>query len=212
MTRRQRFLSTVSQPNLALLLGVAGLVLLYFEFTHPGFVAPGVIGGIALLLSILGFSFLPINYVGVLLVLLGIGLLVAEVKVQGFGVLGIGGIAAMVIGMLVLVDSPDPAVRIRLGTALSVALPFALIVVVLLAAVLRAMREKVVTGETGMLGIVGIADTDVSDSGRVSVRGEYWTARADVPIAAGRPVRVVGVDNLVVEVEEVAEASGQARP
>ncbi len=92
MSSRQKFLSTVAQPNLALLLGVAGLILLYFEFTHPGFVAPGVVGGICLLVSILGFSFLPINYVGVLLILLAVGLFVAEVKVQGFGVLGFGGV------------------------------------------------------------------------------------------------------------------------
>ena len=115
MTTRERFLSTISQPNLALLLGVAGLILLYFEFTHPGFVAPGVIGGICLLLSILGFSFLPINYVGVLLILLAIGLFVAEVKIQGFGILGFGGVVAMVIGTLILIDTPDPAMRIGLG-------------------------------------------------------------------------------------------------
>src|SRR5512136_159964 len=101
MTAREKLLSTIMQPNLALLLGTAGLLLLYFEFTHPGFVAPGVIGGISLLLSILGFSFLPINYVGVMLILLAIGLFIAEVKVQSFGVLGFGGVIAMVIGLLI---------------------------------------------------------------------------------------------------------------
>jgi membrane-bound serine protease (ClpP class) len=118
MSAREKLLAAITQPNLALLLGVAGLILLYFEFTHPGFIAPGVIGGICVLLSVLGFSFLPINYVGVLLILLAIGLFIAEVKVGGFGVLGIGGLVAMVIGMLILVDSPDPAVRITLFTAL----------------------------------------------------------------------------------------------
>lgn len=205
MTRRERFLSMISQPNLALLLGVAGLILLYFEFSNPGFVAPGVIGGICVLLSILGFSFLPINYVGVLLILLAIGLFIAEVKVQGFGVLGSGGIVAMIIGTLILIDTPDPAMRIGLATAIGVALPFAVIFLILLVALLRSMAQKVVTGDAGMIGLVGVADSQVHRQGRVRVRGEYWAARAETPIEAGRPIRVVGIDNLTVEVEEINE-------
>ncbi len=202
MTSRQKFLSLISQPNLALLLAIGGLVLLYFEFTNPGFVAPGVIGGICILLSILGFSFLPVNYVGVLLILLAVGLFVAEVKVQGFGVLGFGGVVAMVIGILILVDTPDPAVRIGLGTALSVALPFAVIFLILLVAVLKSLRQKVMTGDAGMVGLIGIADSEIHQSGRVRVRGEYWVARSDSPIRAGSQVTVVGVENLMLKVEE----------
>jgi membrane-bound serine protease (ClpP class) len=205
MTTREKFLSMISQPNLALLLGVAGLILLYFEFSHPGFVAPGVIGGICLLLSILGFSFLPINYVGVLLILLAIGLFIAEVKVQGFGILGFGGVVAMVIGILILIDTPDPAMRIGLATAIGVALPFAVIFVILLVALLKSMTQKVVTGEKGMVGLVGVADSDVERSGRVRVRGEYWAARSDRPIKAGRSIRVVEIENLTVKVEEISE-------
>jgi membrane-bound serine protease (ClpP class) len=205
MTTREKFLSMISQPNLALLLGVAGLILLYFEFSNPGFVAPGVIGGICLLLSILGFSFLPVNYVGVLLILLAIGLFIAEVKVQGFGILGFGGVVAMVIGTLILIDTPDPAMRIGLATAIGVALPFAVIFLILLVALLKSMTQKVVTGEKGMVGLVGVADSDVSRSGRVRVRGEYWAARSDAPIIAGRPVRVVEIENLTVKVEEISE-------
>ena len=207
MTRRQKFLSTVSQPNLALLLGVAGLILLYFEFTHPGFVAPGVIGGICFLVSILGFSLLPINYVGVLLLLLGVGLLIAEVKVQGFGILGIGGLAALVIGMLVLVDAPDPAVRIGLAMALGVALPFAAIFVLFLVLALRAIRERVQTGEPAMIGLEGIAASEILGEGRVLVRGEYWRARSRAAVLPGRRVRIVGIDDLTVQVEEVPDAS-----
>jgi membrane-bound serine protease (ClpP class) len=205
MSLRQQFLATISQPNFALILGVVGLILLYFEFTHPGMVAPGVIGGICFLLSILGFSFLPINYVGVLLILLAIGLFVAEVKVQGFGVLGLGGVAAMVLGMLVLVDSEDPAVRIGLTTALSAALPFACIFIVLLIALLRSFRQKAATGTAGMLGLIGTADCDIFAQGRVRVRGEYWHAHSSAPIQAGKAVRVIGIDNLKLQVEEVRE-------
>jgi membrane-bound serine protease (ClpP class) len=203
MTARQKFLSTISQPNLALLLGLAGLILLYFEFSNPGFVAPGVIGGICLLLSILGFSFLPINYVGVLLLLFAIGLFIAEVKVQGFGILGFGGVVSLVIGILILIDAADPAVRIGLKTAILAGLPFALIFTILLVALFRSLNQKVSTGNEGMIGLTGIADNDIDAKGRVRIRGEYWTACSDSPIPAGRPVKVVGVDNLTLRVEEV---------
>jgi membrane-bound serine protease (ClpP class) len=205
MTTREKFLATISQPNLALILGVLGLILLYIEFTHPGMTAPGVIGGICFLLSILGFSFLPINYVGVLLILLALGLFVAEVKVQGFGVLGLGGVVAMVIGMLILIDSPDPAVRIGILTALSAALPFALIFIILLIALVKSYRQKVATGTAGMIGLIGMADSEVWTAGRVKVRGEYWQAHSANPIPAGKHVRVVGIDNLMLKVEEVRE-------
>jgi membrane-bound serine protease (ClpP class) len=205
MTTREKFLSLISQPNLALLLGVAGLILLYFEFSNPGFVAPGVIGGICLLLSILGFSFLPINYVGVLLILLAIGLFIAEVKVQGFGILGFGGVVSMVIGTLILINTPDPAVRIGLATAIGVSLPFAVIFLILLVALLKSLSQRVVTGDKGMVGLVGVADSDVHKGGRVRVRGEYWAARSDAPIKAGSSVRVTGIENLTLKVEEVSE-------
>jgi membrane-bound serine protease (ClpP class) len=205
MTMREQFLATISQPNLALLLGVAGLILLYFEFSHPGFVAPGVIGGICVLLSVLGFSFLPINYVGVLLILLAIGLFIAEVKVQGFGVLGFGGIVAMVIGILILIDTPDPAMRIGLSTAIAVALPFAAIFIILLVALFKSWRQRVTTGNAGMIGLIGVADSDIFSSGRVKVRGEYWSARSASLIPAGRPVKVLAVDDLNLKVEEVRE-------
>ncbi len=205
MTSREKFLSVISNPNLALLLGLAGLILLYVEFTNPGRIAPGVIGGICVLLSILGFSLLPINYVGVLLILLALGLFVAEVKVQGFGVLGFGGIAAMVVGMLILVESPDPAMRIGLATALAVAVPFAVIFIILLVALLKSLKQKAATGTEGMVGLVGVADSEIHRQGRVRVRGEYWAARSERPIAPGKTVRVVGIDDLTLQVEEVGE-------
>jgi membrane-bound serine protease (ClpP class) len=164
-----------------------------------------VIGGICVLLSVLGLSFLPINYVGVLLIILAIGLFVAEVKVGGFGVLGIGGLVAMVMGMLILIDSPDPAVRIGLYTALALALPFAAIFLILLIALFKSFRQKAATGDQGMIGLIGIADSDVHQSGRVKVRGEYWTAHSASPIPAGKSVRVVEVENLMLKVEEVGQ-------
>ena len=205
MTARQKFLSTIAQPNLALLLGVAGLILLYFEFSNPGFVAPGVIGGISVLLSILGFSFLPINLVGVLMILLAAGLFIAEVKVQSFGVLGIGGVIAMVIGCVILIDAPDPAVRIGLRSAILTSVPFAVISTVLLISVVRSWKDRVTTGEVGMVGLIGVTDSEVFTAGRVRVHGEYWKAHSDSQIAAGTRVRVTRIDNLDLTVEEVSE-------
>ena len=189
MTSRERFLAAITQPNLALFLGVIGLLLLYLEFTNPGLIAPGVIGGICVLLSVLGFSFLPVNYVGVLLLILAVGLFIAEIKVGGFGVLGIGGLVSMVIGMVILIDAPDPAVRIGLTTAIALALPFAAIFMILLLALLKSYRQKVYTGDQGMIGLVGVADSDINPSGRVRVRGEYWKAYSSSRIAAGDPLR-----------------------
>ncbi len=205
MTWREKMLAVVSQPNLALLLGLLGVILLYFEFTNPGFVVPGVVGAISVLLSILGFSFLPVNYVGALLIILAIGLFVAEVKVGGFGILGIGGIVSMIFGMLILIDSPDPAVRIGIYTALALTLPFAAILIILMIALIRSMRQKVATGNQGMIGLIGVADSEVGRNGRVRIRGEYWKAHSSSPIAAGRTVRVLAVEDLALQVEEVQE-------
>jgi membrane-bound serine protease (ClpP class) len=203
MTTREKLLATIAQPNLALLLGIAGLILLYFEFTNPGFIAPGVIGGICLLLSILGLSFLPINYVGVLLMLLAIGLFIAEIKVGGFGILGIGGIVSLVIGMVILIDAPDPAVQVGWLTAIMFALPFAVIFMIMLLAYFNSYSKKVYTGDQGMVGLIGVADNDINQNGRVRIRGEYWQAYSRVPIAAGRTIKVLAVENLALIVEEV---------
>jgi membrane-bound serine protease (ClpP class) len=205
MTKREKMLAVVSQPNLALLMGLVGLILLYFEFSNPGFIVPGVVGAICVLLSILGFSLLPVNYVGVLLIILAIGLLIAEAKVGGFGVLGIGGIVSMIFGMLILVDSPDPAVRIGFYTALALTLPFAAALLLLVIALFRSLRQKVSTGNQGMVGLVGSADSEINRIGRVKVRGEYWTARSSLPIAAGSAVKVLAVEDLALQVEEVKE-------
>ncbi|GAB4247147.1 MAG: nodulation protein NfeD [Acidobacteriota bacterium] len=202
MSFRERVLSAIADPNFALILGVIGVLGLYFEFTQPGMVVPGVVGGICLLLALLGFSLLPVNLIGLLLILLAIGLFVAEVKVQGFGILGLGGIVAMVLGLLLLVDTPYPELRIGLGLALAVAIPFAVIFIFLLRLVIVSHRRKVTTGETGLVGQLGTAKTDVGpQGGRVFVAGELWRARSRVPIPAGARVRVVQVKGLDMVVE-----------
>ncbi len=202
MTLRQRVLSTIADPNMALLLGVVGLLGLYLEFSHPGLLVPGVVGGICFLLALLGFSLLPISLIGVLLIVLALGLFIAEVKIQGFGLFGIGGIVAMVLGLLFLVDAPNPEVRIRPGLAISVAVSLGIILVFLMRLVIRSQQDPVTTGSEALVGMMGKARTAIdAQGGKVFVHGEWWEAVSTVPIASGSKVRILEAKALVLTVE-----------
>jgi membrane-bound serine protease (ClpP class) len=204
MSARQKFLLTISNPNLAYILLMIGLLGLYFEFAHPGAILPGVLGGISLLLAIFAFQILPINYVGLLLILLSIGLFVLEVKVQSFGILAAGGVAAMVIGSLMLVNSPVPELRPSLGVIIPVALGLSLIFILLVYLVIKAHARKAFTGKEGLIGEVGVARSDLDPEGKVFVHGELWHAEAGTMVPAGSRVRVVKVlDSLKLRVEKL---------
>ena len=205
MPSLEKFLAWVADPNIAFILGAIGLACLYIEFTHPGMVAPGVVGAVAVVLAMYAFNLLPINSMGVLLILVGLGLLALEVKVTSHGVLAAGGILALVLGALILVKSPWPQARIHLSTALSVALPLGVIMVILLRYVIAAQRHKAVTGEAGMIDSVGVAKTDLEPCGTVLVHGELWEARAGGQITKGTRVRVREVEGLTLVVEPVPE-------
>jgi membrane-bound serine protease (ClpP class) len=207
MSPRERFLSWVADPNVAFILGALGLLGLYLEFTHPGMIAPGIVGAIAIILCAFAFNLLPINYAGVVLILLAVSLLTLEVKVGSHGALAAGGIVAMVIGALILVDSPWPEARIRLSTAVGVTLPLAVITVTLLRFALAAKNRKAVTGSAGMIGLLGIARTDLEPDGKVLVRGELWDARAQAKISKGTRVRVREIDGLTLLVDPALESS-----
>ncbi len=206
MGRRERIFSWIADPNIAFLLGAIGLACIYIEFTHPGLIAPGVVGAVALVLAMYAFNLLPINTLGVLLILLALVLFALEVKVTSHGALAAGGVLAMVIGALILVDSPWPGARIRLSTALGVTLPLAGITVFLLRLAVMAKRRKAVTGEAGMIDSVGVAQTDLEPTGKILVRGEIWNARARVPVPRGTRVRVREIDQLTLVVEPVADS------
>jgi membrane-bound serine protease (ClpP class) len=201
----EEFFAWVADPNIAFILGAIGLACLYIEFTHPGLVAPGVVGAVALVLAMYAFNLLPINSMGVLLILVGLGMLALEVKVMSHGALAAGGILALVLGALILVNSPWPQARIHLSTALSVALPLGVIMVVLLRYAIAAKRRKAVTGEAGMVDSVGVAKTDLDPSGKVLVHGEVWDARARQPITKGTRVQVREVEGLTLVVEPAPE-------
>ncbi|OGD13231.1 MAG: serine protease [Candidatus Aminicenantes bacterium RBG_16_63_14] len=193
MSFRQRFLLTIANPNLAYILLMIGLLGLYFEFSHPGAILPGVLGGICLLLAVFAFQILPINYVGLGLIILAAILFILEVKVQSFGMLAVGGIAAMIIGSLMLIDSPIPELRPGLRFVLPVALGVSLIVIFLLTLVFRAHARRSFSGREGMIGETGTARTDLAPSGKVFVHGELWEAEAEEHVRAGEKVKVIEV-------------------
>ncbi len=205
MPTLEEFFAWVADPNIAFILGAIGLACIYIEFTHPGLVAPGVIGAVALVLAMYAFNLLPINSMGVLLILVGLGMFALEAKLTSHGILAAGGILALVLGALILVNSPWPQARIHLSTALSVALPLGAITVVLLQFAIAAKRRKAVTGEAGMVDSMGVAKTDLNPFGKVLVHGELWDARARQQIAAGTRVRVREVEGLTVVVEPAPE-------
>ncbi len=206
MTTRERILSYILNPNIAFILGAIGVACLYIEFTHPGTVLPGVVGAIAVVLALFAFHMLPINYTGVILILLALGLFALEAKFTSHGVLAAGGIVAMVIGSLILIHTPWPGMRIRLATSLSVTLPLAAITIILLRLALVARRRKAVSGEAGMIDSIGVARTDLEPEGKVLVHGELWDARAQQRIPRGARVRVREIDGLTLLVEPVAES------
>jgi membrane-bound serine protease (ClpP class) len=200
-TFKQRLLMWLVDPRIAFVLFALGMLCIFFEFQHPGLIAPGVIGALAIVLALYGIHMLPINVTGALLILLALVLFVLEAKVQSFGALALGGILAAVIGSLMLIDLPNPELRLPLGLVLAVVIPFALITIVMLRLALRARGTRIATGVDGMIGLKGYAETPIEPEGRVFVRGELWRARSKVKIASGEGVRVTGVDGLTLEVD-----------
>jgi membrane-bound serine protease (ClpP class) len=204
MTARQKFLITISNPNLAYILLMIGLLGLYFEFSNPGSILPGVLGGICLLIAIFSFQILPINYVGLTLILLAIGLFILEIKVQSYGILAIGGIIAMVIGSIMLIKAPIPELRPSLKFIIPVALGLSLIFIFLITLAVRAQMSKVRTGKEGLVGETGEARSVLDPEGKVFVHGELWDAEASEKIPKGTKVKVLEVmENLKIKVIKV---------
>jgi membrane-bound serine protease (ClpP class) len=197
---RERVVQAIADPNIGFILLVGGALGLYIEFSSPGLILPGVAGGIALLLGLSALSVLPLNWTGVALLVLAVALFILEAKFTSHGILGIGGAVAMVMGAILLVEAP-PAFRIRVSTAIATTVPFALITMFLVSLVIRARRNKVVTGYEGMIAEIGEARTAIDPRGKVFVHGEYWDAESNTPIASGGRVKVVGTRGMLLEVE-----------
>lgn len=209
MNGREKLLSRIVEPNLVFILLIVGVLGLYTEFTHPGMFAPGVVGGIAILLALFGLHMLPVNLSGLLLIVLALALFVLEAKFPTHGVLGVGGVVSMVLGALLLVRSPLTGMGVSVGTAFAVALPFAVIVVILMRAVLRSRTWKQQTGKEELLGEEGEVIEPIGGSaatGLVRVHGELWRAASPSgeSIPKGARARVKSVDGLTVQVELVS--------
>lgn len=198
---RQRVMTSIADPNIALLVLIIGALGIYLEFHAPGMVAPGVAGAILVLLGLTSLAMLPIDWLGAALMILGFIFFVLEAKFATHGVLTTGGAVALVLGAVMLVDTNVPELRIHWATAIGLALPFALITSWLVTIAVRARQNKVVTGAEGILGMEATTVSELNPSGEVLVRGEYWSARAARPVAAHEHVRVTGIDGLTLKVE-----------
>jgi membrane-bound serine protease (ClpP class) len=198
---RTELLALVTNPNVAfilLLIGVYGLIL---EFFNPGAVAPGLIGAISLFVALYALALLPINYAGAALVLIGIGLMIAEAHIGAFGAIGVGGVAAFVIGSLMMFPSRAPGFALSYAVVIGTALCSAALFLLALAVLLRSRKRPVVTGSEALIGASGEAVSWQDGEGRVRVKGEIWLARADAPLAVGAHVKVLDRDGLVLRVQ-----------
>ncbi|HUX90551.1 MAG TPA: nodulation protein NfeD [Gallionellaceae bacterium] len=202
---RSRVLAVIADPSIAYLLMLAGVFGLFFEFSNPGFVLPGVVGAISLLLALFAFQMLPVNYAGLGLIVLGLAFMTAEAFIPSFGVLGIGGVIAFVIGSVMLIDTDALGYGIPWTIIVPVALISALFIFLVAGLALKARRRPVVSGPEELIGSIGevLEDFD-GKNGWARVHGENWRIRCRQPLVHGQKIRVVRMDGLIFEVEPEA--------
>lgn len=202
MTPRENILSRLANPNIAFILLMLGFYGLFFELSHPGAIFPGVVGGICLILAFFSFQTLPINYAGVLLIILGMGLFIMEALTPTYGPLAIGGVVSLVLGATMLVNTDLPFLRVSWSVIIPVVLVTAAFFLFGMGMVVRAHRRKPTTGRRGMIGLKGDARATIdSRQGQVLVHGELWSAISEKRIKKGERIKVVDVDGLVLKVE-----------
>jgi len=203
---RDRFLALITDPNIAYILMMVGMLGIFFELQNPGVVLPGVIGGISLILAFFAFQSLPINWAGVLLILFGVALLIAEIKIMSHGVLTIGGVVSMVLGSLMLYEAPELGFRVSWTVIIPTVGAMAGLIVWAVSAGVRAMMKPSVTGPESMVGRLAVARSALGPEGQVQVDGEIWRAVADGgAIPAGEKVRVTAVDGLTLRVSRAGD-------
>lgn len=198
---RNRLLSIITDPNVAYILMMLGIYGIFFELWNPGYVLPGVIGGICLLLALYAFQVLPVNYAGLALILLGIAFMVAEVFMPSFGALGIGGVIAMVVGSIILLDTEVPGYDVAWQLIAAVAIISSAIFIGIVTLAMRARGRVVVSGKEQMIGATGEALEAFRDRGRVRAHSEEWQARTHAPLKKGQRIKVVGMEGLTLIVE-----------
>ncbi len=213
LSARQKFLSRIVEPDIFFVLLILGVLGLYTEFTHPGVIAPGVIGGICLILALYDMHFLPVNLAGLFLIALSLAFFILEAKAPSHGVLAFGGVVSMFLGALFLIRSPLTAGGVSIGVALSATLPFGVLTVVLMRFVLRSRKWKTTTGREELIGSNGIVTVELKASaeGMVRVHGELWRAASSQPVQEGKTVRVTKVEGLKLYVEPVEVAGSMSQ-
>jgi membrane-bound serine protease (ClpP class) len=205
MTLKQRTLTVLMNPSIAFMIFAIGMLAIFVEFNHPGAIVPGVVGFVAVLLSLYTLDFLPLRSIGLVLIFAAFAMFIAEAKIQSHGIIGAGGILLMVLGALLLVDGPIPQMRVQLWAALAVAIPMGFITVFLMSVALKARKNKIVTGEQGLVGEIGLVTAALVPAGKIFVQGAIWDAVAAQNVEAGRRVVVRHVENLVLQVEPLRE-------
>ena len=209
LSARQKFLARIVEPDMFFLLLILGTLGLYAEFTHPGAVVPGIVGGICAVLALYAMHLLPVNVAGVLLIVLAVTMFVLEAKYTSHGILLIGGIVAMLFGAIFLIRSPLTPGGVSLGMALAVTLPFAVLSVFLMRMVLRSRKWKHAVGPEELLAEQGIAISGLQSgvAGIIRIHGEMWRAITDKDVAVGAPVRVRSIEGLTLHVEPAGAQS-----
>jgi membrane-bound serine protease (ClpP class) len=202
-TLRTKILKTISNPNIAYILMMIGLAGLYFEFSHPGSIFPGVIGAIALILAFFAMQTLPVNYAGILLIALAIIFFIMEMKIISYGLLSVAGVVSLLLGSLMLFKGSAPDMKVSLQVVLPTIILISGFFVAVAGLVFRAQISKPTTGSTGLVGEIGVVKKALTPEGKVFVHGELWNARAKDPIDKDVKVRIVQVVNLILEVESV---------
>lgn len=205
MTAREKILDVIGDPNIAYLLMMLGFIGLFFELATPGVILPGVIGAISLILAFFAFQTLPVNYAGVLLILLALVFFIAEVKIVSHGMLTVGGVIAMIFGSLLLFDSPEPYLKVSLSIILTTVFLVTGLAIFVIRKVVAVHRIKPISGKEGLVGERGHADSDIMQEGKVLIQGEYWDAWSDNPVSRGEKVIVVSVEGMRVKVVKECE-------
>jgi membrane-bound serine protease (ClpP class) len=203
MGTRQKVLSALSDPNIAYILLLVGLAGLYFEFSTPGVILPGVVGGICLILAFFAMQTLPVNYAGVALILFSIILFIAEIKIISHGILTIGGIVSLIIGSVMLFETPDPALRVSWSVLVPAVAVTSLFFITVIAIAIKAQLKKPQGGQDALVGEEGEAVTDIFEEGNVLIHGEYWSAVSDTPVKKGTKVRVIRAEHLKIKIEPI---------
>jgi len=203
MNLRQKVLTTLSDPNIAYILFLLGAAGLYFELAQPGAILPGVIGGISLIMSFFAMQTLPVNYAGIALILFALILFIAEIKIISHGLLSVGGVISLLLGSLLLFDSPEPALRVSFKVMIPTLGIVSAFFVFIVSLVVKAQMGKKHTGLDELIGAEGIAVTDIYHTGKTFIRGEYWDAWSEHPVAKGKQVRVERIAGMKMQVMEI---------